>query len=104
MQDLALHEFAEWLLEREVEPVGSPRSCFDSPLALWLSEKLGVVCGVDGRWYGRALYPCEYWRLLPRWATLFSSWLELVAASSLTGWQALDLLARVELALWSRAA
>ena len=104
MQELHFDEFAEWLLAHEDEPVGFSASCFESPLALWLSEKCGVVCGVDECRYGRALSPFEYWRLLPRWAALFSCWLERLARSSLMGWQAFDLLARVELALWSAAA
>jgi len=50
------------------------------------------------------LYPCQYWQLLPRWAELFASWLENVAAAPVTGWQALEVLAQVELAFWSKAA
>ncbi|HJT56803.1 MAG TPA: hypothetical protein VJ761_09930 [Ktedonobacteraceae bacterium] len=104
MQELFLHDFADWLLAHEQEPIGSAHSCFQSPLALWLSEQCGGVVGVDDRCYGRALYASEYWRLLPRWAVLFSCWLEHLTGSSLMGWQAFDVLARVELALWSRAA
>ena len=104
MHDLRLDDFCSWLVAHENELVGHPRLCFHSPLALWLSDKFGCTFGVDDRWYGWALSPSEYWRLLPRWAALFSSWLETVAASSLTGLQAIDLLARVELALWSPVA
>jgi hypothetical protein len=42
--------------------------------------------------------------LLPRWAVLFSSWLETVTYLPVTGLEALEVLARVELALRSRVA
>jgi len=104
MVELSLDEFCAWLIAHESELVGHPLLCFHSPLASWLSEKFGHPFGVDGRGYGRALYPCQYWQLLPRWAELFASWLENVAAAPVTGWQALEVLAQVELAFWSKAA
>ena len=104
MVELSLDEFCSWLIAHESEPVGHPLLCFHSPLACWLSEKFGHPFGVDGRWFGRALYPCQYWQLLPRWAELFASWLENVAVAPVTGWQALEVLAQVELAFWSQAA
>lgn len=97
--ELSLDAFLTWLCQREDDLVGCPRSCYHAPLACWLSEFLGDgVYGVDGAWYGRALHDTRSWRLLPRWAVLFSSCLESMAARSVTGLEALDVLARVELA------
>src|SRR5690242_15802108 len=98
--ELSLDDFCAWLIARESEPVGHPQLCFHSPLACWLSKVFGCAYGVDGRWYGRALSPCQYWRLLPRWAEAFASLLESSKASPVTGLQALEVLARVELLFW----
>src|SRR5713226_3160592 len=76
MLDLCLDAFAAWLIGHENEIVGSPKRCFQSPLACWLSETTGHVYGVDGDKFGRALWEYCYWRQLPRWAHLFSAWLE----------------------------
>jgi len=90
--------FCSWLCERESQVVGHPGKWFDAPLARWLSEMTGHVYGIDGNLYGRA--SCEYcrWRLLPRWAEVFSLWVESYAHRPVTGYEALDVLARVELA------
>ncbi len=101
---VCLDAFCCWLCAHEDEIVGCPASCYHSPLARWLSECFHAVYGVDGMWFGRALYDYQCWRLLPRWAVLFSSALERVKAPSVTGLQALAVLAYVELALSSRAA
>ena len=103
--DLHMDEFVTWLCQREYAFVGRPRSFYGSPLACWLSDYLGDgVYGIDGQWYGRALHDCRFWRLLPRWTVLFSSWLESMTYLPVTGLEALEVLARVELALRSRAA
>jgi len=103
--NLHLDDFLTWLCCHEYEIVGLSRSYYDSPLAHWLSDYLGDgVYGIDGQWYGRALYDMRFWRLLPRWAVLFASWLETVTYLPVTGLEALEVLARVELALRSRAA
>jgi hypothetical protein len=88
----------------EQDIVGDPSSFYHSPLALWLSERAGNVVGVDGAWFGRALDACQFWRLLPRWAVVFASYLECASSLPVTGLEALDVLARVELALSARAA
>jgi len=103
--ELQLDAFVTWLCVRENAIVGRPRSFYHSPLACWLSEYLGDgVYGVDGQWYGRAVHDCRCWRLLPRWAVVFSSWLESMTSLPVTGWEALGVLARVEWALRLRAA
>jgi len=100
MLELQMDEFVHWLCQHEGEIVGCPRSFFQSPLACWLSDFLGDgVYGIDGQWYGRALYDARCWRLLPRWAALFASWLEKIAYHPVTGVEALEVLARVELLL-----
>lgn len=104
LHDLSLDAFVSWLCARESEPVGQASSCFHSPLALWLSDSLGAVYGVDGCRYGRALYAFCSWRPLPVWAARFVSLLEGFGLRTVTGLEALELLARVELVLYAWAA
>lgn len=105
IRELRIDELVTWLCQHETEVVGRPCSCFSSPLACWLSDffKDGVY-GIDGQCYGRALHEVWCWRVLPRWAVLFASWLERVASRPVTGGEALEVLARVELALCPLAA
>ena len=102
--DVCLDAFCAWLCLHEQDLVGHPFSFYHSPLARWLSECAGYVVGVDSPWFGRALYECQFWRLLPRWAVVFASCLECASKLSVTGLEALEVLARVELALSPRAA
>lgn len=103
--DLHMDEFVTWLCQHEYAIVGRPRSCYHSPLACWLSDFLeDGVYGIDGQWYGRALHDTRFWQLLPRWAVLFTSWMESVTSLPVTGFEALEVLAWVELALRSCAA
>jgi hypothetical protein len=103
--NLHLDDFLTYLCQHEYEIVGSPRSFYHSPLARWISSYLDDgVYGVDGQWYGRAVYDTRFWRLLPRWAVIFNSLLETVTYLPVTGLEALEVLARVELALRSRVA
>ena len=105
MRELCIVEFVNWFCLHDTDIVGRPCSCFSSPLACWLSEFFGDgVYGIDGQSYGRALHEVWCWRRLPRWAVLFATWLERIASRPVTGREALEVLARVELALWSRAA
>jgi len=101
MLDLGLETFATWLAIREHEVVGLPHLCFQSPLARWLSEMTGHLFGVDvdEGTFGWALADSCTWRLLPRWAHLFSRWLEARHVEAVTGRDAFDLLAAVELAV-----
>lgn len=101
MLDLGLEAFAAWLAIREHEVVGLPHLCFQSPLASWLSEMTGHLYGVDDGKFGRALWDYCYWRSLPRWACLFSCWLETRQAEVVTGQDAFCVLADVELVLSS---
>src|SRR5579859_73024 len=104
MREVSLDEFVNWLCLHDADSVGRPCSCFSSPLACWLSEFFGDgVYGIDGQCYGRAVHEVWSWRL-PRWATLFASRLERVASGSVTGREALEVLARVELVLCPVAA
>jgi hypothetical protein len=98
--DMCMEAFAAWLVDHEYEVVGYTGRCFDSPLARWLSDLAGYLCGVDdeGR-YGWALVDDCYWRPLPRWAHLFSRWTDSSVPQLVTGRQAFGLLALVELAL-----
>ncbi len=98
--DISKEAFCHWLCLHEQEPVGRPGICFDAPLARWLSEVTGQVYGVDGKLYGRGCWEPWQWRLLPRWAEIFTEWSERFFALPLTGEQALEVLASVEWELW----
>ena len=100
--DLGSEEFAAWLAIREDEIVGLPKRCFQSPLARWISEMTGHVFGVDEGKFGWALSDECSWRLLPRWAHLFTHWLDAWHSEAVTGQDAFNVLARVELALTTR--
>ena len=94
--EISQEAFCAWLCQHEQEEVGRPGTCFHSPLALWLSELCGYVCGVDGNLYGRALHDSRVWRLLPRWAVAFAARTEARSFHVLTGQEAFVLLADVE--------
>ena len=96
--NIEMDVFCSWLCQHERDVVGHPGTWFHSPLACWLSEMTGHTYGVEGRLYGRALYDTRYWLLLPRWAAVFTSWVEVFASRPITGAEALEVLARVELA------
>jgi len=97
--EISLDAFVSWLCSHEHEVVGVPGKWFDAPLARWLSEMTGHVFGVDGKWYGHALSEYARWRLLPLWAEVFCVWMESRVYRPMTGREALEVLAHVELAL-----
>ena len=96
-----LESFVTWLCEREHADVGSPHRCFDCPLARYLSETTGRLWGVDAPYYGPASMETYRWAVLPLWARLFVSSTDTAQFPSLTGAQALDALASIELRLTS---
>jgi hypothetical protein len=100
--DINLEAFCSWLCLHEHDVVGYPGTFFRTPLSVWLSEVSGHTYGMDGMFYGRASYDYCSWLLLPRWAEVFTAWMERLALCPITGYQALDILARVEMALFSR--
>ncbi|HEX9134593.1 MAG TPA: hypothetical protein VF844_20070 [Ktedonobacteraceae bacterium] len=100
--EISLDAFVSWLCSHEHEVIGLSGKCFDDPLARWLSEMTGHVFGVDGKWYGRASSEYGRWRLLPRWAEVFCVWMESRAYRPITGIEALDVLAQVELVVGSK--
>ncbi len=89
--------FCSWLCSHEHEVVGYAGKWFDTPLARWLSEMTGYLYGIDDKLYGRATSDSRCWHLLPCWAEVFSVWLESYSYRALTGDEALDVLAQVEL-------
>ena len=99
--EVGLDTFVSWLCSHEDDVVGVPGPCFDAPLARWLSEMTGYVFGLDGKWYGRASSEYGRWRLLSRWAEIFCAWTESRAYQPLTGREARDVVAQVELMLAS---
>jgi hypothetical protein len=99
MQKVSLEAFGAWLCTHEHEVVGRSGTWFQGPLARWLSDLLGGVYGVDGPMYGRACWDGCWWLPLPRWAVLFSTWLDARDGRLVLGREAFALLARVEKAL-----
>lgn len=97
--EVCLEAFSAWLVEHEQDVVGYRGRCFDSPLARWLSALAGHLYGVDEGRYGRAVWEDCYWRPLPRWAHLFSAFLDAPVPATVTGRQAFGVLAQVELVL-----
>jgi hypothetical protein len=93
MGDLSVDDFCAWLALHEYDVVGRLGMCFHSPLALWLSERLGVVVGVDETVYGPACMPVYRWRPLPRWAVLFEAYATSQFTRVVTGLEAFLLLA-----------
>jgi hypothetical protein len=92
-----MDDFFHWLAAfRPDEIVGLPGQCFHSPLARFLSDQAGCAVGVDGERYGSALADPCCWRLLPRWAMLFTVLSEKLFGSSLTAYEAVGLLVEVE--------
>jgi hypothetical protein len=97
--NIELEAFLSWLCLHESEEVGCLGRWYDSPLARYLSEVTGHVFGADGRRYGCASSEYCCWLLLPRWAEVFTSWVESSPYRPVTGYEALEVLACVELAL-----
>jgi hypothetical protein len=103
--DLNIDAFASWLCSHERDIVGTPGTWFHSPLALWLSEVIGQVYGVDSRWYGRASTEYTQWAYLPQWAQFFLARIESrYPFRAITGEMAFAALAEVEQTLLSLAA
>jgi hypothetical protein len=93
----SIEQFCVWLCEHEADIVGQASRCFDSPLARWLSETYGHIYGIDEKTYGRASHQWWQWQLLPQWAIAFNHRLERFAFQTITGLDALTILADVEL-------
>jgi hypothetical protein len=102
MPSIDFEEFLSWVVSHgDDEPIGVPGQCFHSPLARFLSARMGCAYGVDEMRYGWALADSCRWLPLPRWAQLFEAVSESRFAQVLTAWQVLDLLIQVEQALCS---
>ena len=94
--DFTIDQFCTWLCDHEIDIVGEADRCFSSPLACFLSDLSHVTIGVDDVRYGRASLPWWQWKPLPLWATAFLHRLERYPFRSLTGLDALTILADVE--------
>ncbi len=101
MSALDIDLFTSWLCEREHEACGHAGMCFHDPLAGFLSFQFGHVYGIDGFLYGPANAAYQQWKLLPYWAKLYVAHMERIAFRPVTGAQALDILADVELVLYA---
>jgi hypothetical protein len=98
--EVELEAFVSWLcLHDGNEAVGFVGTWFDSPLARYLSEVTGHLYGVDGQRYGCALHDYQCWPVLPCWAERFSYWVESCPRRPATGFEVLEVLAGIELAL-----
>ena len=97
-----LEAFVSWVcLHTGEEVVGYVGTWLDSPLARYLSEVTGHLVGTDGKRYGWALSDYQCWLLLPRWAELFTVWVESCPCRPISGDEVLAVLASIELALVS---
>jgi hypothetical protein len=98
--EVDLDAFVSWLcLHEGDEVVGYVVTWYDSPLARYLKEVTGHLYGVDGQRYGCALHGYRCWLLLPWWAECFTCWVESCPRRPATGYEVLEVLARIELAL-----
>ena len=97
-----LEAFVSWVcLHTPDEVMGYVGTWLDSPLARYLSEVTGHLVGTEGRRYGWALSDYQRWLLLPRWAELFTAWVESCPRRPVKGDEVLEVLASIELALKS---
>lgn len=103
---ISFEDFFLWLASfRPADPVGSPGRYFNSPLALFLSARMGYVMGEDGRRYGRAAVDSFFWHELPQWAQMFArlsefAWFsERLQSAEMTADDAVTILVQVETVL-----
>jgi hypothetical protein len=95
-----LDEFVSWVcLHEGGEEVGHVGTWYDSPLARYLSERTGHLYGVDSQRYGCALTDYQCWHVLPCWAERFTCWVESCSRRPVMGYEVLEVLACIELAL-----
>ena len=95
-----LEAFVSWVCRHTGEEVvGYVGTWLDSPLARYLSEVTGHLVGTDGQRYGWALSDYQCWLLLPRWAELFTAWVESCPRRPVRGDEVVEVLASIELAL-----
>ncbi|GHO94793.1 hypothetical protein KSF_048410 [Reticulibacter mediterranei] len=93
---LQVEQFQGWLSTHATQVVGRAGMCFLSPLATWISERTGCLCGTDDLFYGRAAVANCSWHLLPQWAVRFNARLERIAFCPVTGLEALQELAHIK--------
>jgi hypothetical protein len=96
MDALSIEKFQVWLSIHATEIVGQAGTCFLSPLAIWISEGVGHLCGTDDLFYGRAATAYCSWQMLPQWAVRFNARLERIAFRPVTGLEALQELAHIK--------
>ena|SRR5436305_8699636 len=96
-------DFVSWLCERETEVTGYTGTRFGSPLVEWLSDLARCQCTIENALCGWMSFDCQWrWRALPVWCVRFQQRVDGYAFRPLTGFEALDLLAHVELAIAER--
>jgi hypothetical protein len=96
MDTLSMEQFHSWLSAHATTVVGQAGMCFLSPLALWISERMGHLYGTDDLFYGRAVSAYCSWQMLPAWAVRFNARLERIAFRPVTGLEALQELAHIK--------
>lgn len=96
---LRTDSFASWLCQRKKELAGYGGSRFSSPLVEWLSTLVGYQCTVEDSSYGWMLPGGQWlWRPLPTWGLRFQRKMEAYTIRPMTGDEALNILADLELA------
>ena len=104
MMQIEQDDFISWLCERETEVAGLAGTRFGSPLTEWLCTLFGVQCSIEDAACGWMLADSRWiWRTLPDWGVRFQQRLDGYAYRPLTGIEALDILASVELSLHANA-
>ena len=97
-------DFVTWLCEHETEVTGHAGTRFGSPLVEWLSMLFGYQCTIDDAACGWMSLDCRWiWLTLPDWGLRFQRRVDGYAFRPLTGAEALDILAGVELSLAQRS-
>jgi hypothetical protein len=92
--------FLAWICERETEVVGHAGTRFGSPLVEWLSTLTQYQCTIEDTFCGWMLVDCRWiWQALPAWSLRFQQKVDGYAFRTLTGAEALSILAHVELSM-----
>lgn len=93
-------DFVTWLCERETAISGHAGTRFGSPLVEWLSSLFRSECAIENASCCWMSFDCRWrWRELPAWSLRFQAKIEGYTFRPLTGLEAFEILASVELSM-----